>query len=55
MNDIEKNSSINETNVLAKKDIFYFKILVSILLLILVGPFIICDMYYALNDTTCVN
>jgi len=54
--DIIDNVSIDIIDIHKNdKNIIFFKIVVSIIFILINFPIIFCDLYYAINDNTCVN
>jgi len=48
------NVTANE-DVSVKKDIIFIKLFIGILIIICCLPFIVCDLYYAYTDNSCVH
>lgn len=47
---------VNSNDMNEQKDVLdYYKIMMIIIQLIFCGPFIICNLYYAYTDTSCVH
>ena len=59
LNDVEKNIKIEEINLITPTNVItellWAKICLSAIITIILSPIAICDIYYALNDTSCVT